>query len=303
MSKGEPRNDAPLVSVVLPCYNAHQHLAQTIASIRSQTLTDYEIVLVDDGSDDPATLAFLETLEPDIRLIRQENRGLSAARNAGFKVSQGRYVLPLDCDDWIDRTFLEEAVGVLNANDDIAFAFSFIALEGELSGLLQKRYNFFEQLFTNQLPYCILVRRSAWLYAGGYDETMLRGLEDWEFNLRLGSRGLHGLAVEKPLFHYRVRSQGMLRSLSLTTFSALYRILRQKHAELYSFSSLVRTWFVWRSKPYIYPLPVLVLWLLANQMLPNSAVDRIFRILSVFSEANRSARRSRKKALAHEPSV
>ena len=58
-----------------------------------------------------------------------------------------------------------------------------------------------EQLFLNQMPYCILLSKHIWSKVGKYDETMVDGYEDWEFNIRLGINGYYGIVVQKPLFH------------------------------------------------------------------------------------------------------
>jgi GT2 family glycosyltransferase len=76
--------------------------------------------------------------------------------------------------------------------------------------------NRFDQLFLNQLPYCMLIRKSAWQAAGGYDETMRDGSEDWEFNIRLSGAGFRGIELAKPLFVCSVRPDGMLLSIVRT---------------------------------------------------------------------------------------
>ena len=197
----------PRVSVVLPCFNAAEYLPRALASLRAQTLGDIEIIVVDDGSSDPATIAYLDALPGDIRLLRQENRGLSGARNAGIAAARGTYVTPLDCDDWLEPDFLEKTVAALEDNPGAGFAFAHLALEGDASGVLCKNYNFFEQLFLNQLPYCLTMPKHVWEQAGGYDSSLRHGYEDWELNIRLGGRGKFGVVVPEPLFHYRVRER------------------------------------------------------------------------------------------------
>ena len=224
---------SPAVSVVLPCYNAHRHLGRALDSVRDQTFRDVEILVVDDGSTDPETKAFLDGLGADVRVVRQENRGLAGARNAGFRAARGEYVLPLDCDDWIDPTFLEKGVAILKQRPDIAYAFAHIALEGEKTGVLAKGFNAFEQLFLNQLPYCLLIRRRVWESLGGYDETMRAGYEDWEFNIRAAARGHYGLAIPEPLFHYRVSSAGMLQTVSRRQHGRLWRAVPERHPRAY----------------------------------------------------------------------
>ncbi|MFZ0693430.1 MAG: glycosyltransferase family A protein, partial [Alphaproteobacteria bacterium] len=219
----------PTVSVILPCYNAHRYLTRALDSVRAQTFRDFEIIVIDDGSTDPGTVAYLNQLPSDIRLVRQENRGLPGARNTGFHEARGKYVLPLDCDDWLEPTFIEKTLVALEAAPERAFAFAQMVLEGDAVGQLVKHYNFFEQLFLNQLPYCLLVRKSAWAAVGGYDESMREGYEDWELNIRMGGHGWFGAAVPEPLFHYHVSRSGMLLSMSSGLHGRLWTTIQRRN--------------------------------------------------------------------------
>ena len=283
----------PTVSVILPCYNAHKFLAQTIDSVRNQTFRDTEIIVINDGSTNPETLAFLDALDSDINVVHQENRGLPGARNTGFRHARGTYVLPLDCDDWLEPTHIEKMLQALEQNPDAAFAFCYFQLESEARGVLKKQFNFFEQLFNNQLPYCLLMKKSTWLYTGGYDETMRQGYEDWEFNIRLGGMGMFGVLVKEPLFHYRVLKSGMLMSLSEKFHTKLWRAIRARNVTLYKFSYLFRVWCIWRSRPSTYPLGLYFLWLAINKVTPTRLIDLTFKTLRQFSHSRRVTRKTR----------
>ena len=97
-------------SVVIPLYNKAPYVAKAIQSVLSQTFTDYELVIVDDGSKDESAEIAAKAIEShaNCRLIRQENQGVSMARNNGVAVSQGNYLCFLDADDWWTPTFLEK---------------------------------------------------------------------------------------------------------------------------------------------------------------------------------------------------
>lgn len=99
-----------LFSVVIPVYNKAPYIAKAIQSVLDQTFTDFELVVVDDGSKDDSVTIVTNSLEgqPHCRLIRQENWGVSMARNKGVAVSNGDYLCFLDADDWWEPTFLEE---------------------------------------------------------------------------------------------------------------------------------------------------------------------------------------------------
>jgi len=275
------------LTVVIPCFNTHTYLDQTILSVRSQTLPDIEIIVVDDGSTNSETIAFLDNLGSDVKLIRQANRGLPAARNIGFAAAQGDFILPLDADDWLEPSCAAELIELLARHPDLAFAFSHMQMEGEGRGVLAKDYNFFEQLFLNQLPYCMMLRKKVWRDIGGYDESMRRGYEDWEFNIRLGDAGYFGAVVPKPLFHYRIAQTGMLLSTSSIIHGELWETIRRKHAKLYEFYSLFELWRLWHHHKSTYPLWLYPLWLAAAKMLPQKLFVIIFKFLRRFSLGRR----------------
>lgn len=275
-----------LVSVVIPCYNSGATLSKTIESVFAQTWPHVEIVIVDDGSTDHKTLDLIKSLS-GITLIRQVNRGLPAARNTGFYAAGGKYILPLDADDWIDPDTIATLLGALKASSAASFAFCDAQLEGEASGRLQKHYNYFEQLFLNQLPYCLLLPKSLWEKVGGYDESMRQGYEDWEFNIRLGSCGHHGVRIPHPLFHYRVSSSGMLMSKSNRLHGFLWAEIQNKHRFLYKPFNLYRLWGQWKTMPSNRPLLVYFVWLVLYRILPASAFLWLFSWLRMNAHEHR----------------
>lgn len=281
----------PDVTVVIPCYNTHAYLLDAIASVRRQTFQNLEVLVVDDGSTDPATIECLLRLGDDVRVVRQSNRGLPAARNKGFAEARGEYVLPLDADDWIEPNTVELLLTALRGLPQTSFAFSHIRLEGERKGVLEKQYNFFEQLFLNQLPYCLMLRKSLWEQAGGYDETMRRGYEDWEFNIRLGSLGCAGVRVPMPLFHYRISGDGMLLRISNRIHGELWEEIRRRHADLYAAPRLLRLWWAWRRQPSTYPLSLYFCWLALARLLPRRAFAMLVLALRPYSHGGRESSR------------
>ncbi|WP_230969323.1 glycosyltransferase [Nitrogeniibacter aestuarii] len=280
-----------LVSVVIPCYNSGATIEQTVASVRGQSWEEVEVVVIDDGSSDPQTVEVLSRLQ-GVRLIRQENSGLPAARNRGFEAANGHFVLPLDADDWIEPDAIESLMRALQTQQDCAFAYAHMQMEGEASGVLRKSYNFFEQLFLNQMPYCLLIPKSVWQEVGGYDASMRRGYEDWEFNIRLGARGYFGTVVPRPLFHYRVASSGMLISQSNRLHGALWREIQDRHPGLYRWPSIFSQWRLWRGRPSTYPLRLYFLWLAAHRVLPEAMFGAMFRWLRDRSHSKRVTARA-----------
>jgi glycosyltransferase involved in cell wall biosynthesis len=107
---------APVVSIIMPCYNAAAHLQSSVGSVLAQTFSDWELIAVDDGSTDN-TLAWLQAQsDPRIRVHSQPNRGVSTARNVGLTEARATYVAFLDADDTWDTRFLEKMVASLQAH-------------------------------------------------------------------------------------------------------------------------------------------------------------------------------------------
>jgi glycosyltransferase involved in cell wall biosynthesis len=234
---------APAVSVVVPCYNGGGFLPQLLGSLARQTFRDFEIVIVDDGSTDAATRVALDALDPSIRVIRQPNKGLSAARNAGIAAARADLVLTLDCDDMFEPPFLTEAVALLRAAPaDVAMVLCHMTLAGAASGFLERHFNRFDLLFSNPIPSGVLLRKAAWQAVGFYDESMRDGYEDWEFYLRLMLRGYRGITVRKPYLIYNVSSQGMLFNQSSGKHAAIWRRIRRKHKTAYRPLAMLRLW-------------------------------------------------------------
>jgi len=278
----------PAVSVIVPCYNGGHFLDELCASLAAQTFRDFETIIVDDGSTEDETQRKLASLEPAIRVLRQENRRMAAARNTGVRAARGEFVLPLDCDDRLDPSFLAETVAILrHAPGEVGFVFAHMRLAGDMDGVMPRHFNRFDQLFLNQLPYCMLIRRSAWDAAGGEDEAMHDGGEDWEFSIRLVRAGFRGVEIAKPLLIYRVSLDGTLMSRTARRHGTIWRYIRGKHGELYRLPALVAAWRANRAVPSkIAPLKAAGLLGMAK-LLPESWFNRLFYRLLVATRARR----------------
>jgi glycosyltransferase involved in cell wall biosynthesis len=238
-----PKLETPKASVVVPCFNSGSTIAKTIDSIRTQSYSNIEILIVDDGSEDFETLAILKTFSiQGIRVIRhQENLGLPAARNSGFRAATGLFVLFLDSDDWYAKEAMEVMIERALSSSQPSFVFTDLILEGQRSGILERSYRSFTQLMINRIPCSILVSKNSFADDNLYDESLTLGLEDWDFNLSLISKGFKPIRIGIPLFHYSVSSQGMLLSTTQKNFFSVWRQIRAKHDSLYSLRSIVRT--------------------------------------------------------------
>ena len=110
----------PKVSVIIPCYNQGFFLQEAVESVLEQTYQDFEIIIINDGSTDAATVALLKNYkQPRTTVIHTNNQGLASARNNGINIAKGKYILPLDADDKIGKNYLQKAIEKLEMNDNL----------------------------------------------------------------------------------------------------------------------------------------------------------------------------------------
>jgi glycosyltransferase involved in cell wall biosynthesis len=200
----------PAVSVIIPCYQQAEYLGAAVESVVAQTFSDWEIVIVDDGSRD-ATAAVAEKLivdHPDrrIRLVRQPNEGLPEARNSGIAASVGRYILPLDADDLLMPEMLARTVGLLESDPTVAVAYTDQLQFGAASRIVRTEdWDTDVQRRRNLFPATALFRREVWTAVGGYNPNMRDGYEDWDFWISVAERGFTGRRIPELLLGYRIQ--------------------------------------------------------------------------------------------------
>lgn len=201
------------VSVIMPCFNHGEFLPEAVASVNNIQRKDIELIVVDDGSTDERTCKEMETLYTQgIKVVRQENKGLAAARNAGVLASQGEYIFPLDADDRMRGEWIDRAVGILNSDLQIGVVYG----DGQNFGTRSDRwiagsFDIDRMLRANFIQCSALYRRSVWQQNGGYDGGMpIQGFEDWDFWLGALEHGWRFVYVPEVFFEYRRAEQSML---------------------------------------------------------------------------------------------
>lgn len=122
-----------LVSVITPCYNGARYIAETMDSVLAQTYADWEMIVVDDGSEDSSAEIVHQYAERDgrIRLIRQENGGSASARNHGIREAEGQYIALLDADDLWKEEFLEEQISFMKEKGALCVFSSYERIDGD----------------------------------------------------------------------------------------------------------------------------------------------------------------------------
>jgi glycosyltransferase involved in cell wall biosynthesis len=199
----------PQVSVIVPAYNAMKYLPATLDSILQQTFTNFEVLIINDGSCDNIIEWCTQITDSRVKLISQRNMGLSSARNTGINHSQGEYIALLDSDDTWAKTKLEKQVKYLESHPSVDLVHSWIELmneNGVSTGRILKSFaegNVWKQLLQQNTIAClsVMVRRHCLKTVGGFDEK-LRSLEDWDMWIRIAKSYEFGV-IKEPLAYYR----------------------------------------------------------------------------------------------------
>jgi glycosyltransferase involved in cell wall biosynthesis len=221
----------PLLSIIIPCYNQGQYLAESIRSVLGSAYTDIEIIVVDDGSTDPETCQILDALGyPKARLIRRKNGGLAAARNTGITGAKGKYILPLDADDRIGPAYIGQAVAALEANPDVGIVYCRAEKFGAEAGPWRLApFSDWRMRLGNSIFCSAVYRRTDWLAVGGYDETLRRGWEDWDFWISLLELGRLVIRLSDVGFYYRKSPASMAAGMPPELKIRLHKRLMEKH--------------------------------------------------------------------------
>jgi glycosyltransferase involved in cell wall biosynthesis len=242
----------PLVSVIVPCYNAAEFLEDALRSALAQSYSEVEVVVVDDGSTDSS--AEIARRFP-VRYIRQENRGLSEARNVGIRESKGSYLVFLDADDRLKPRAIESGLDALALRPDCALTVGdhvFIAADSSYLADSTKEHHLhchYEALLKSnfiEMIASVLFRRSIFNEVGGFDAT-LRVAEDYELYLRI-ARGwpicCHAAIVAEYRMHgaNTSRNSELMLTTTLQVLKGQAKYLDNDPGRLIAFHEGVRSW-------------------------------------------------------------
>lgn len=220
----------PRVSVVIPVFNAKGYIGEALASIQEQTLRDFEVLLVDDGSTD-GTLKEVETFSNslDLTILRQANAGPAAARNAGIRQARGRHCAFLDADDLMLPERLAAQVELLEADPDLGLVHTDLMTFNENGIIHQTRWAFSEPCSGMVLDRLVLdnfittstvmAPKEQLIEAGLFGEDR-RISEDFDLWLRMAARWKVGF-IDRPLVRYRRRMGSLSDDKLATSRSAL----------------------------------------------------------------------------------
>lgn len=195
------------VSVIMPCYNDGKYIMEAIDSIVKQTYQNWELIIVDDGSDDEETKRIINEIQnPKIKVFHTEHLRPAGARNYGIQKAEGTYILPVDSDDRIHEEYMEKAVKLIESNPRIGVVYCKAELFGEKSGSWNlPDYSFKHMLLDNIVFVTALFYKSDWEKVGGFNTSMAQGMEDYDFWLSILGLEREICQIPEALFYYRIK--------------------------------------------------------------------------------------------------
>lgn len=252
------------ISVIVPVYKVpKEYLEKCITSLLNQTISEIEIIIVDDGSPDGCGLIcdYYSQMDERIKVIHQDNKGLSGARNTGVKNSSGKYITFVDGDDWLESNCLELAYnatlkqevdmvfwgfvkdynGKLNVSDYERYLIPNKIYKGdEIIQLRKLLLNYNAQIAT---AYCKLIKRDLLINNNIYhDEVLRQGAEGLEFNIRLFKYIDSALFIDNCKYHYIYNKESISAKLSDTNINYVLLCFHKIYDEIKDDSELLY-WF------------------------------------------------------------
>lgn len=238
--------NAPLVSVVIPCFRQAHFLPEALASVFAQTHPAVEVIVVNDGSDDN-TDEVARSFLPRIRYVSQKNAGLSAARNAGIEVATGEYLLFLDADDLLHERAIEWLVAAAAGREDVLAVCGWRKFSGTPANAIDTDFiiapgeAFPRLIHANPAAANAYLSSRTMLNAVGRFEVNLRSCEDWDLWIRLTLAGAEFVAIPQVAAYYRQ----MLGSMSTNherMLASRTEVLLRTHAEIMQKPELLAKW-------------------------------------------------------------
>lgn len=232
----------PVISVIIPCFNQGQYIDDAIESVLNQTLQDFEIIIINDGSTDDITNKKLSHYnKPKTRVIHTENQGLSAARNRGFREAKGEFIQFLDADDTISPLKFEEQLGIFEKFKEVGICYTDYKIYDSDKKIF---LNVPDKKFLGEEPlkdflfrwerglsipiHCALLKRNIWNSNLPFNEE-LRSREDWHMWCSLAARNIKFKYLDKEYAIYRFHETNMSKNIvemNYSVYLSAYYILQ-----------------------------------------------------------------------------
>ncbi len=225
----------PKVSIITPCFNREKFIAETLDCIQRIDYSNWECIVVDDGSTDNSGKIIQEFVQKDNRFkyIYHTNRGISITKNTAVANSCGKYIFPLDSDDLISPFYIKEAVEIMESNRNVKVVYA----AGATFGIKKRKwhlndYTFKDLLISNCIHNSALFRRIDFDKCGGYDPDLVIN-EDWDLWINILKNGGEVVKIKKEYFFYRKHDESTIMRYPNQDANML-KVFYQKHKELYA---------------------------------------------------------------------
>lgn len=227
-----------LLSVVIPYYNMGSYIDETLESVLNSTYRPVEVVIVNDGSDNPESLAKLREIEnsgrKEVRIIHTENKGLASARNTGARYARGEFLALLDADDLVEPEFYARSIKILKKYKNVSLVYSWVRyFDGAKGCFIANNLEFPYLLAHNMLAAICVLKRADFLAFALNKPVMSYGLEDYEGWISLYESGRLGVCIPEFLTSYRVRPNSMARGMNHNQVLCMYDEIVRLHPESY----------------------------------------------------------------------
>ena len=232
----------PLVSVIMPAYNAERYIAESIQSVLDQSYGNWELVVVDDGSTDKTaeTVQRFAARDSRVNYIFQENSGQGKARNTGIESSSGALIAFLDADDlWLPEKLERQVQSLIDTKADVVYSDITIIYEGDIdlgltefptaTGETEGIRMFDLLLIENRIPVAsVILRKEIFNVAGPFEESRTyQGCEDYDLWLKLAAHGALFYGMPEKLVKYRRHSTAMTHKES-KVLKPMLRVIRRQ---------------------------------------------------------------------------
>ena len=252
--------NVPLVSIIMPAYNAEKTIVESIESVLRQTYINWELILINDGSTDTSHDLMSNYDDPRIKYLQQNNKGVASARNFGLSMAKGEFVAFLDSDDLWLNTKLERSIETFErSNCDLVYSKIKIftktinnAVSYTYKELIKENDDYLRLLIYDYVPTLTVVVKKSVLDKIGYFDTDLNGTEDWDFWIRIAKE--HKIKfIPEELAYYRYLETGLSKNRG-KHLNEEFKVLKKHVINNHHISKTVyrKSLWVWNKKSFFH---------------------------------------------------
>lgn len=229
--------NAPLISVIIPTFNNQKTIRETIETVLDQTYSNYELIIINDGSTDSTFKIINSIKDPRTKVFSYPNSGVSASRNRGIHHASGDFIAFLDADDLWTKDKLEAQLKALKNNPQAGVAYSWVDSIDEnnnylrMSSCCTAKGDVYEILLRGNFIVSgsnPMIRSQAIKEIGGFDSSLTHA-EDWDLYLKLAAR-YHFVVIPAPQILYRISTNSASTNVYKTELGAL-RVIKQAFSQ------------------------------------------------------------------------